>query len=144
MIQPNSLNNFLGVTLTNIAEGLAAQVNGDLEQDFTASSDGDTITIVGPAFEADLVTPFEYATVVLTGTPLEGESWNLTINGTPFVYTVQQGDVLNDVADALAALANQGTDLTVTAAAANIDISDINGTQLFTVSFTDGESFTLV
>ena len=82
------MDSFLGVTLENVAAGLAAKINGDLDQARRAgdgvdnNSDGridepgeandfsgNAFTVSGNAFEAEVVRPFESADIVLSGTP---------------------------------------------------------------------------
>src|SRR6185295_2803636 len=66
-IDPATLNNFLGITTKDVAQGIAAKLNGDLNSDFKATvgdpndgdpSNDDVITITGPAFLYDIATPY--------------------------------------------------------------------------------------
>ena len=132
-IVPATLNNFLGVTITSspegtgVADGLGDKVNGDIDSDLGVVVDGSTITISGPAFEAELLAPFQDAALTLAGTPLPGENWIVTINGQPLVYTVLDGDGLIEVASALAGLVN---------AVSGVDASS-GGTEIITVTGTN-------
>jgi len=120
------LDHFLGVTRQDVADGLANAVNGDLGSEFTAQTGTNSVTVTGPAFEAELLTPYTAATVTLGGTPLAGQSWTLTRNGTPYVYTVQSGNDLNAVAQGLATLLGgtaSGNSLSLSSAGAVFTLS---------------------
>ena len=134
-IHAADLDYFLGITDEIVAKGIAAGINGDIDNDFDAQASSDQVTITGPAFNAALVTPYTDATLTLGGDPLEGEGWTLRVNGTAYVHTVALGEGLTAVAAALQTLVSAGEpDLTVTATGTS-GIHILGGTEVFTVTF---------
>jgi hypothetical protein len=132
-VQPGSLNNFLGVTIDNVAAGLAGQVSGNVDSPFTAVATGDTVTITGPAFRFDLGTPYLSATVTLGGAAAEGETWALVINGKTWSHNVDAGETVEAVAAKLRTLINGHDGLSVTGSGKQVTITA--GSQLVTVGF---------
>ena len=97
---------FLGLSASDVAKGIAAAVNGDATGRFNATVPGSTVTVTGPAFLASIsgagtqgaLTGTKGAfdgdtTLTLTGTPTVGEVWKVTINGADFGYGVQAADL---------------------------------------------------
>ena len=147
-IDPATLNDFFGITLADVLNGLAASVNKDLALPYTATVDagGTQLTITGPAFEEVIVTPYTTVNndvaVALSGTPAAGENWVLMLNGKPFVYTVQDGDSLDDVAAGMSALVAADS---LFFASVNGSVVSIGSPSLFIASFvasgaSDGEA----
>jgi hypothetical protein len=125
---------FLGVTLPNVADGLADKINANIDSEVSASASGATLTIEGPAFESELLAPFASATITLSGTPLAGENWIVIINGVAKAYTVQDGDELSDVAAGLASLLDAVNGIAASASEAVVTIADTS-TILFSLDF---------
>ncbi len=121
----------LGISASDVAQGLAAAVNGDPTGRFGATASGATVTITGPAFIASITdsetnitssidagaSTHAFAggipvTLTLTvpgnGLPTPGDVWKVTINGADFGYGVRQGDSLADVAANLASTISRG------------------------------------
>ena len=141
-IRDANLDYFLGITDGIVAQGMANAINGDIDNSFRAEASGSQIEIQGPAFDYDLTTPYTDVTVTFGGDPLEGESWTLRVNGTPYVYTIQLHDGLADVATGLGALvASSEPDLVVTTAGIVDGLRIRDTTEAITVSFAvSGES----
>ncbi|MCI0346314.1 MAG: hypothetical protein L0221_12875, partial [Chloroflexi bacterium] len=121
---------FLGLTLADVARGLAAAVNGDIVGHFEAVAAGSVVTITGDsAFTATATAPagytltlggtraFDAATVTLdddaNADPADlnalvgnARTWTLVLNGTKFEYISDANDKIGDVATELAALVN--------------------------------------
>jgi hypothetical protein len=107
-------------TLADMARALAAAVNNDTGADYLATTDGGTVVLVnlnGNAFSTVLgIAPLgsaavddataTTATVLLTGAPVAGEIWTITLDDTvtPSVHAVPiaGGESLADVAVLLA------------------------------------------
>jgi hypothetical protein len=132
-VQADSMDNFLGVTKQNIADGLAAKVSGDLDSDFDATANGDEVTITGPAFTFDFASPYTTATVTLGGTAADGETWALVINGKTWSYSVVGSESLNNIAENLRTMINGQDGLTVTRSGSDLTITSSGG--LVTVGF---------
>jgi len=139
-ISAATLNNFLGVTLggdAGVVDTIGDKINGDLDSRLTAEVTGSTIKIFGPAFAYDLAAPFKNATLTLSGTPVAGENWIITINGKPLVYTVAAGgNTLAQVATALASLIDVVDAVTASPLGNAVTINDATTTILFSLDFT--------
>ncbi|HVP74739.1 MAG TPA: hypothetical protein VMS63_01865, partial [Gaiellaceae bacterium] len=109
---------FLGLSASDVAKGIADAVNGDATGRFNATVVGSTVTVTGPAFQASISGAGTQGnqlgsqgaftgdtTLTLTGTPTTGEIWKVTINGADFGYGVQAADLT--ASDPLAAIATQ-------------------------------------
>ena len=130
---------YLGLTGNDVADGLAAAVNGDTTGRFQASVSGTTLTITGPAFTTTPVTAGEGTvttdngasvhayvgplTLNLTGTITTGDVWTVTLNGAGFGYGAQQGDTLPIIATKLADTITKGGLFHATATGASITIT---------------------
>ncbi|MBL8479225.1 MAG: hypothetical protein JNK59_07945, partial [Sterolibacteriaceae bacterium] len=121
---PKNLDNFLGVTSSNIADGLAAKINGNLDTPFVATANGDKVTLTGPAFRYNLATPYASPTVALGGVAVAGEVWALVVNGKTWFHLVDAGQTVTQIADSLRskidadsvfAASGAGNELTITA-----------------------------
>src|SRR6185295_10215355 len=102
-----------GVTRENVAQGLANSVNGDLSTPFQAQTGTGSVTITGPAFDADLFTPY---------------------NGAAYIYTVQASDTLATVAAQLAARLDALSNIDATSATNSINVLG-SSSAVFTLGF---------
>ena len=96
--------------------------------------------VEGPAFELDVTAPYASADVVLTGAPGIGENWSLILNGVPYVYAVQFGDLLTgdpleNVANGIVALLNTTAEFTASVMGGNTIRINTAPTVLFDLSF---------
>jgi hypothetical protein len=132
-VQATSIDNFLGVTTANIADGLAGKVNGDVTSSFDAVVNGNKVTITGPAFTYGFGTPYTVATVTLGGAVALGETWALIVNGTTWSYSVSGTATLDAVAAKLRALINGHDGLSVSGTGNQIILNA--GAKLVTVGF---------
>src|SRR5207248_2130851 len=78
--------------------------------------------------------------VTLAGTPVVGDRWTVTLNGTPYFVPVNVGQSLADVATALAAAVNGLSDFA--AAAAFADFTAIGDGSVLFIANRAGASFT--
>ena len=102
----------LGVTAGDVAHGLAAAINGDVDRRFAATVTGTQLTITGPAFALETTAghgalsiassstrayagPLE---VALTGAFTPGTTWTLLLDGAPVSVSAVTGDT--SIADA--------------------------------------------
>ncbi|HTD67143.1 MAG TPA: calcium-binding protein, partial [Candidatus Limnocylindria bacterium] len=90
------------------------------------------LVATGPAFELDVNEPYLMAHVALTGMPVAGQNWTLLLNGIPYLYKVQFGDSLEDVAAALATMVESADHFSAIRTEASIQISS---TAFFTATF---------
>jgi hypothetical protein len=127
-------DNFLGITVQGVAEGIANGVNGDLGSKFDATVGSASVTLTGPAFNAALLTPYTGTVVTLAGTPLAGETWALTLNGKAYGVTVQLGETLDAIAARLAAAIDAVTGIDASASGAAIDVN-LTSSVVFTLGF---------
>ncbi|HEX6131291.1 MAG TPA: hypothetical protein VF044_06140, partial [Actinomycetota bacterium] len=127
----SNLDDFLGVTLDDVARGLGAAIVGDVTGRFDAIVSGTTVTITGPAFTAEQITATPFGTltidagasekaftgtlaVAVTGTITTGQSWTLILNGQSFTYLADVGDTATEVAEGLVAEVNDGAGFAAT------------------------------
>lgn len=103
-----------GETLASVIADLSRQVND--ASGYSASVKGSTITILNlsgdaldvtttlPASGSSTITPCTAKTTVveLNGTPLAGEKWTVTVDGTDYSHNVASGDTWTTVAADLA------------------------------------------
>jgi hypothetical protein len=104
-------------TVADIALALAARINDAFGEDFTAIVDGSEIIIIKrtagtfsvefDADEASIGTISDAVELlVLAGTPVEGETWTLSLGGVDYSVIVEAGDDLPTVVAGLAQLIN--------------------------------------
>src|SRR5690606_10807870 len=117
----SDLDEFLGLTQADIANGLAAAVNRDVTGSFDAAVVDGRVVVDGYAFTATLTgrdgaeiaideaysSHAFTATVTLSGAVAAGASWTLLLDGTPFTYTALATDTITSVAAGLAAAINR-------------------------------------
>ena len=112
-----------GATLTSIAQQLAQQINAadTAANIFTGRAAGGR-TYVATATGARLaITNWTQKTFNLTGTATAGDVWTVTLDATPFSYTVLSGDTLESVAKALQDAIAEGTDFTASRSGSSSD-----------------------
>ncbi|MHC4427545.1 MAG: beta strand repeat-containing protein, partial [Planctomycetota bacterium] len=109
----SGLTNYLGLTLDDVANGLAASVNKDLEQDLEAAV---TYTDV----DVDIV-----------GSPAADETWTLTLNGVDYTFE-SAGNSPSAVASGLASEIDGEAGFTATSVDSTLSISHASP---FTVAF---------
>src|SRR5664279_4334773 len=142
-VDPANAAALLGLSVTDVANGLAAAVNGDATGRFHATTTGSTVTITGPAFSAGVTAGLGTATIdtvnsvkayqgtlklqLSTSNPAvdlaTGAIWQLTLNGIDFGYGVQPGDQLPDIAQKLADRINAAKLFSATVDLANSTIT---------------------
>ena len=135
---------FLGVTATDVAQGLANAVNGDVTGQFDATAAGNKVTVTGPAFTLDASSAGQGTltidassvhafagplTVTVSGTVVANTTWTLTLNGLDFTYVANATDGLNlpTVASKLAAVVGQSASFDATANGATLTITQPGG-----------------
>ncbi|MCP4456173.1 MAG: hypothetical protein GY809_32345, partial [Planctomycetes bacterium] len=100
---------------------------------FTSTSDT-SLVIDGNAFDAEVVAPSTNAVVTFSGTPQVGENWVLVVNGVAFVHSVEYGDTLVSVANALQTQLT-GAGYTIDSPDTGDAVLAFSGPGLLTVSF---------
>jgi Ca2+-binding RTX toxin-like protein len=107
-------------TLADIALALASVINTTAPAAFTATARGNVLVVINTAenfTSSTSVTPVDgyqlntpaastEVLATLTGTPLAGQIWSLTLDGTAYPYTVTAGQDRSAIAAGLAAVVN--------------------------------------
>jgi Ca2+-binding RTX toxin-like protein/phage tail sheath gpL-like len=111
------VDDYYGLALPDVAVGLAAEINGDINGRLIAEFGDPPANLVlvthqiGAAFTAvvdegqaviDGTRAWTGVDAVLSGTAAEDEIWTITLNGTDYSYQVQDGDNLQMIAEQLA------------------------------------------
>jgi Ca2+-binding RTX toxin-like protein/phage tail sheath gpL-like len=147
-----------GQTADDVASRLAQLIVAQAAADYTATSDGATLVIVNTS--ADFTSSMtiaprisytsdssnEVTTVVFSGTPSEGETWQVTLGGTDFSVLVDPTDntldstdddiiTLDEIAAALAASINDNASSGFIATADGATLAIVNTTAAFITSF---------